>query len=336
LERTPIAGTELRAVRDDDADGLIRLIAAAYEEYPGCVLDLPGVDDDLPAPATTAAARGGRWWVLARGEDILGSIGTGAVDHRGVLELKRCYLTADLRGRGLATRLIRRVEEHAAGLGAEVIELWSDTRFAAAHRRYQALGYERTGEERRLHDPSDTTEFRFVKRVGDAEVPCTATWDGPHGTDRAALLPLPDGSVVRGQLADLRYHVEVDAGWRPRSAKLQGPDGSVTLTSDGAGRWWQDGMVNDHLAGCSDAVLAVSPAAILLPTRRLALGTGDGAEVMVVVVDRHPEPLRALPLHYQRAGSHSWRVRGEHGVHHVEVAEDALPGDLGDGWQRRD
>jgi len=335
LERAPIAGTELRAARDGDADGLIGLIAAAYDEHPGCVLDLPGVDDDLPAPATTAAARGGRWWVLTRGDDILGSIGTGAVDERGVLELKRCYLAAELRGRGLATRLIRRVEEHAAGLGAATVELWSDTRFTAAHHRYRTLGYEHTGEQRRLHDPSDTTEYRFTKRVVGSEVVGTATWEGPHGTDRAALVPLPDGAVVRGQVADLRYHVEVDAGWRPRSASIDGPDASVTVTSDGTGRWWQDGLAVDHLAGSTDVVPEVSPAGILLPTRRLALGTGDRAEIRAVSLDRGSEPPRVRTLHYQRAGSRWWRVRTEDAVYDVEVAEDSLPGDLGARWQRQ-
>jgi hypothetical protein len=49
----------LRPVEDGDRDALIALIGAAYDEHPGCVLDLPGVDADLCAPATTAAARGG-------------------------------------------------------------------------------------------------------------------------------------------------------------------------------------------------------------------------------------------------------------------------------------
>lgn len=89
MVRTSLNGTHLRAARDEDADSLIALVGAAYAEHDGCVLDLPGVDADLTAPASTAAARGGRWWVLERQGVIVGSVGAGAVDEHGVLELKR-------------------------------------------------------------------------------------------------------------------------------------------------------------------------------------------------------------------------------------------------------
>lgn len=152
----------LREVHDVDADALIALVGAAYAEHPGCVLDLPGVDADLCAPATTATARGGPWWVLVHDGAVIGCVGAGA-PHDGVIELKRLYLDAAWRGQGLASDLVRHIEAHAAGLGARQIELWSDTRFAAAHHRYTQLGYTPTGETRDLDDPSNTTEYRFVK-----------------------------------------------------------------------------------------------------------------------------------------------------------------------------
>jgi putative acetyltransferase len=168
----------LRRVQDADADGLIALIGAAYDEYPGCVLDLPGIDDDLLAPGTVAAQRGSSWWVVERAPverapadgggpaKVIATIGCSGVGGDGIAELKRLYVARAARGRGIATQLIDLVERHAADLGAEWVELWSDTRFADAHRRYTALDYERTGEDRRLEDPSDTTEWRFVKRIG--------------------------------------------------------------------------------------------------------------------------------------------------------------------------
>jgi GNAT superfamily N-acetyltransferase len=153
----------LRPVRDDDAADLIALIAAVYAEYPGCVLDLPGVDADLVAPATEAARRDGPWWVLEHDGRIVGSIGAGPLRPDGHLELKRLYLAPEVRGRGLATALVRHVEAHAASVGASAVDLWSDTRFTSAHTRYEALGYRPTGETRDLHDPSHTTEYRFVR-----------------------------------------------------------------------------------------------------------------------------------------------------------------------------
>jgi RimJ/RimL family protein N-acetyltransferase len=152
----------LRAVRDTDADALSGLIAAAYGEYPGCVLDLPGVDADLCAPATVAARRAGPWWVVEQDGRIVASIGAGPLRPDGHVELKRLYLAPEVRGRGLATRLVALVEGHARNVGATTIDLWSDTRFAAAHRRYEQLGFRRTGDERDLDDPSHTTEYRFV------------------------------------------------------------------------------------------------------------------------------------------------------------------------------
>lgn len=159
----PLAG--LRPVRDEDAEALIALIAAAYAEYPGCVLDLPGVDADLVAPATEAARRDGPWWVLEHDGRIVGCIGAGPRRPDGHVELKRLYLAPEVRGRGIATALVRHVEAHATTLGAAAVDLWSDTRFTSAHTRYQALGYRPTGETRELHDPSNTTEYRFVREL---------------------------------------------------------------------------------------------------------------------------------------------------------------------------
>jgi putative acetyltransferase len=155
----------LRPVTDTDAAGLIALVASAYSEYPGCVLDLPGVDDDLPAPGTTAAERGSPWWVVERDATIVASIGAGPLRDDGHVELKRLYLAAPFRGRGLASALVDVVEAYARAERARGVDLWSDTRFTAAHHRYRALGYVDTGETRDLHDPSKTTEYRFVKAL---------------------------------------------------------------------------------------------------------------------------------------------------------------------------
>jgi RimJ/RimL family protein N-acetyltransferase len=163
VDEQPLPG--LRPVRDDDADALVALVAAAYAEHPGCVLDLPGVDADLAAPATEAARRGSPWWVVERGTRVIASIGAGPLRDDGHVELKRLYLAAGARGRGLATALVRHVEAHAESVGARAVDLWSDTRFTAAHRRYEQLGYRRTGETRELDDPSDTTEYRFVRAL---------------------------------------------------------------------------------------------------------------------------------------------------------------------------
>lgn len=162
---TPYRVPGLRPVRDTDADAVTALVGAAYAEHPGCVLDLPGVDADLTAPASAAARAGGRWWVVERQQRVVASVGLGAVRADGTGELKRLYLDQQVRGRGLASSLVRFVERTARQAGAARVDLWSDTRFTRAHHRYQVLGYRRTGEQRQLDDPSSTTEYRFVREL---------------------------------------------------------------------------------------------------------------------------------------------------------------------------
>ena len=335
MERAPLQGLQLRAARDADADGLIRLVGEAYTEYAGCVLDLPGVDDDLPAPATTAARRGGRWWVLETDDEVVGSIGTGAPDADGTLELKRCYLDARWRGRGFATRLIRRVEDHAAALGATRIVLWSDTRFTAAHHRYQQLGYERTGETRELHDPSDTTEYRFVRAVPPATDPTPVRFAGPDGDDEVVARALPDGSVLCGQVGQARYELEVDHAWRPRRAVLAlDREQRWQLSSDGQGRWWLDEDEATGLHGCTDVGLPITPAALQPVVRRMALGAGQHGLAQLAVLAGPGQPVTTQAVTWSRHSAYSYSRQIGDDRTEVEVDRFGLPVRVGDRWRR--
>lgn len=160
-----LPGAELRPVNDADADGLIELIGGVFAEYPGCVLDLPGLDADLQQPATSAMATGAGWWVLTGRGHIVATIGAGRVAADGSVELKRLYVAPSHRRRGLASGLVALVEADARQRGATSIELWSDTRFIDAHALYTSLGYGPTGEQRDLNDPSNTTEYRFTRQI---------------------------------------------------------------------------------------------------------------------------------------------------------------------------
>ena len=57
----------------------------------------------------------------------------------------------------------------AESRGARFVELWSDTRFADAHRLYERLGYRKSGVTRELHDMSGSVEYHFRKELGPAE-----------------------------------------------------------------------------------------------------------------------------------------------------------------------
>lgn len=157
---------ELRAVRDSDAADLTTLIGSCYAEYDGCVLDPDGVDAWMAAPASVYAAAGGELWVLegASPTGLIACVGWGPAADHGV-ELKNLYVGAAARRQGLGARFVALVEDVGTARGSTAVELWSDTRFTDAHRLYQRLGYVRTGVERELHDPSDTVEYAFLKRL---------------------------------------------------------------------------------------------------------------------------------------------------------------------------
>ena len=148
---------DLRPARDSDSDALIALITAVFGEYPGCVMDVDREEPELRAPATLFE----RCWVAEDEGAVVGCIALKTcADH---VELKKLYVGQRARRQGLGRRLIELVEDAAREAGLPRIELWSDTRFTAAHAVYEKLGYEPSGQTRDLHDLSHTTEFHYSK-----------------------------------------------------------------------------------------------------------------------------------------------------------------------------
>lgn len=158
-------GWSVRRARDTDADGLLTLIGGVFDEYPGCVLDPDELDADLFAWRSHLDAYDGDGWVVVDEDDaVVACVGVAPLDRRTV-ELKRLYVAPAARRRGMGAALVRLVEEWARDHGRVDVELWSDTRFADAHRLYERLGYVPDGDHRQLHDPSDTTESHFVRTL---------------------------------------------------------------------------------------------------------------------------------------------------------------------------
>ncbi len=154
----------LRAARDADAADIIELIAAAFAEYPGCVLDLEADMPELKAPASSYAQDAGRFWIaqgVADAARILGCVACKPAPDGG-LELEKLYVARGARRGGLGGRLLDLVEAEAAARQAGSITLWTDTRFEAAHAFYAARGFRRTGQ-RRLDDASQSVEVGFRK-----------------------------------------------------------------------------------------------------------------------------------------------------------------------------
>lgn len=154
----------IRTVHDADSEGLIELITTVFAEYPGCRLDVDGEMPELRKPATSARDGDGRWWVAELGGRVAGSISV-VPGEANDMELKRLYVAATARRRGLGGHLVRLAESEAAYRNAKRIVLWTDTRFEDAHRLYERLGYVRASATRALNDVSHSIEFFYAKEL---------------------------------------------------------------------------------------------------------------------------------------------------------------------------
>ena len=153
----------IRDGRDDDAPGLVALVARCFADYGGCVLWVDGEVPTLRGVATAYARMDGRFWVAELGGRIVGSVGAKpGIDEVHLLTL---YVHPQARRRGLGAQLVGLVEDEARRRRAPSILLWSDTRFADAHRLYERLGYRRLSAPRSLDDLSASREYGFRKEL---------------------------------------------------------------------------------------------------------------------------------------------------------------------------
>jgi GNAT superfamily N-acetyltransferase len=162
MERDLLPG--LRPVDDGDAVALQALVAGCFAEYEHCYLELDGLDAWMRAPAAGVAAQRGGLWVLPDAQGgLLASVGWRPADDADAIEVKTLYVAAAARRGGTGSALLGVVERAARDRGARRITLWTDTRFTAAHRFYESLGFVREPGSRELHDVSQTTEIRYTR-----------------------------------------------------------------------------------------------------------------------------------------------------------------------------
>lgn len=161
------AGLRVRAAVDDDWWGVVALVAACWSEYEGCVMDAHRECPDLLAPASTYAGAGGAFWVVTDPcQNVVGAVGWKPLPSE-VVEMERLYVAPRWRRLGVAGILAGMVESVAAEKSAPAVELWSDTRFTAAHAFYEGRGYMLSGPDRVLGDLSETAEHHFVRSRPD-------------------------------------------------------------------------------------------------------------------------------------------------------------------------
>jgi putative acetyltransferase len=155
-----VAAAVIRPARDDDGEGIIAVIGGCFAEYPNCVLDVDGELGHLRAVATRFAALGGRFWVAEREGGVVASVGLKPRPPQ-TIELVSLYVARSARGAGLAARLVALVLDEARERSAAEVVLWTDTRFFAAHRLYERLGFALGSRARALADASDSREYCY-------------------------------------------------------------------------------------------------------------------------------------------------------------------------------
>jgi uncharacterized protein len=90
---------------------------------------------------------------------------------------------------------------------------------------------------------------------------------------------------IEGEPAGIRYHVELDAGWRTRQAEVaieaHAGHRTITFAADGDKGWTVDGAHAAPLDGCIDVDFGFTPATNTLQVRRLGLEVGESRTLPV-------------------------------------------------------
>jgi GNAT superfamily N-acetyltransferase len=122
-----------------DAPTVAEMIAELQAEY----VVRYGSGDDTPVRASEFAPPNG---IFVIGSDDETPVACGGIrlTAPGVAELKRMYVRAPARRRGIARFLLARLEDEARALGASRVQLETGRRQPEAIAMYEAAGYEPT------------------------------------------------------------------------------------------------------------------------------------------------------------------------------------------------
>lgn len=165
----------IRPCRAIDASAAKGVVQEVFREYgftwdgSDYFSDLEGLPDSFPGGFWVAEVDG---HVAGCGGLELHELFPGPVGELTVIngtmriagtdcELGRLYVRPAARRQGLASALTKCIISEAHHRGLRAMEIWSDKRFAEAHRLYEKLGARLVGE-RVCHDPDESPEWGFV------------------------------------------------------------------------------------------------------------------------------------------------------------------------------
>lgn len=159
-----IADVIVRPATDEDSDQVIQLIEDVYAEYQGCVLLVDEEEPELRKPASSFYKLGGRFWVAECSDQICGTVALTPTDAPHVARLHKLYVSPSARSRGIGETLCNLVERTAReDMRAEMMMLYTDSRFLDAHRLYERLMYARQPGLVHRADASKSVEYVYTK-----------------------------------------------------------------------------------------------------------------------------------------------------------------------------
>jgi putative acetyltransferase len=130
----------LRPATSADGDAICRVVFGVLREY-GLVPDPAGTDSDLADIESSYLRAGGSFDVLVDAcEQIVGTVGVFPLD-RTRCELRKLYLVAACRGRGLGKRLLQQALARARERGFARIELETLNILTTAAHLYESFGF---------------------------------------------------------------------------------------------------------------------------------------------------------------------------------------------------
>ncbi|CAN5514553.1 GNAT family N-acetyltransferase [soil metagenome] len=134
----------LRALTPADVEAVIALALSALAEI-GLERNAASVQRDLEDVDRAYAAPRGGFWVAETDGVIVGSVAVRPKEGQ-TAELKRLYVSAAARGRGLGQTLYEHAEAFARSAGYTKIGLDSSRRFVSARRLSERNGFVVTAE----------------------------------------------------------------------------------------------------------------------------------------------------------------------------------------------
>src|SRR5215212_5931545 len=134
------SGLTIRTARNADA-GLVReCVFGILKEY-GLEPDPDGTDSDLFDIEASYLSTGGTFELIEKpNENLVGTIGLCPIDNIEI-ELRKMYLAAELRGRGVGRKLLDRTISKGKQLGYSTLYLETAAVLESAVKLYESRGF---------------------------------------------------------------------------------------------------------------------------------------------------------------------------------------------------